>query len=705
MSVGFYLYKFDTTVDGGVAYQIWSGDFSAFKGRFAMGAKVPAHSAGTGYFGVRMTSPSALGDTSYPRTDALVLKKDAHLSMTDDVVQDGTRGITNDLANGECVCLDNEVSDAWTLKAPMYGSVGTLKKVGAGTVTLAGSMQMTNIVVESGTLAVSNGASFMLGTRISVALGASLVNQTGGDIPNVTVAYVSPQSTLTVPFDGTATTPFDFTAVSASDVAGWTKPVKVALSQAIPIPFSETNRFVLATFSESAGVTAEDFEDVTERVYDLPTSWLETDTKDGITTLYLVARPAIRLAGDTDPKMMRAENWSDGVLPRPGRDYYSGYGSYANRTGSGSSIPSYSFEGESFSFARADQYLGNYAQDFFATEVRFFKGNGFWVSHGNSGNRTRVLRGRCKVYPEATDASPAHLTFGSPTTYADFQMELTGNGTFRFTTQTTNVVGKGICPIHVTGMSTNFAGRLEVTTSSAQAFMDMYVTNGAAFGAALPAYSADAVRINPPSTEVDHAVSITAMADTTIDAANRGWHVTSGTLGASNDVTFVFAPPTLTLTTKLSKTGGGTLALGCATVGTGSDFAVEEGYVKSLSAGCCTNLDLTVSSGAGIKVDIKPSDSTVAAKGLVAKSILPATEGGKIFFAPEIPQDFEQPISFSAAVCTVPATQADLTDVLQPARVKNYRGYIEKDSVTYAAQGLVLYTGHWDKTGLILIVE
>ena len=193
------------------------------------------------------------------------------------------------------------------------------------------------------------------------------------------------------------------------------------------------------------------------------------------------------------------------------------------------------------------------------------------------------------------------------------------------------------------------------------------------------------------------------MADMTVDAANRGWYMTSGTLGASNGVTFVFAPPTLTLASTLNKTGGGTLALGCDTIGAGTAFAVEEGYVKALSAGCCTNLNLTVTEGAGIKADLAPADATVAAKGLIAKSILPAAEGGTILVAPDIPQDFAMPPKFSVVACTVPAEQADLTDTLRAAYVSKYTGRVEKDAETYASEGLVTYTATWTKTGFTVI--
>ena len=174
-----------------------------------------------------------------------------------------------------------------------------------------------------------------------------------------------------------------------------------------------------------------------------------------------------------------------------------------------------------------------------------------------------------------------------------------------------------------------------------------------------------------------------------------------GTLGASNGVTFVFAPPTLTLTTKLCKTGGGTLAMGCNTIGAGTAFAVEEGYVKALSPGCCTNLNLTVSAGAGIKADLVPADATVAAKGLIAKSILPATEGGTILAAADMPEG-DEPM-FSAVICTVPSTQVDLSTTLKPANIHGYTGRIQKDAETYASEGLVTYTATWSKAGFTVI--
>ena len=693
----------------GLSRTVFNGDFSGYKGKFA------ASSVSKGINLLWFASPTAMGDPATPFTDAVTLRNNARLRIDEVVTQTSARGITLDLSSGQSAYLYAPSGVSWTLRAPMYGgSVGTLRKSEAGTVTLAGPMEAKNILVEAGTLVVSNSASFAAGTTITVASGAKLVNKRLGAIPNVTIVvqdggtYV--YDTLTaIPFDGTTVETLDGMAITAAELAVLTRPIQVALSQTIPLPFSETNRWAIATFDAARGLAAADFTDVTAKSFHrLPTTWLETDTDNGVTTLYLVARPCVEYIPNTSnlgQRMGTAANWTDGKVPHAGKDYFSRQGLSYNRTGDGSNIASFNFNGESLT---VNGGIGAYAQNFFATELRLRADNELLIAHGNQNVYwPRIFRGRYDIDETCTDSHPAKVSIDTKTTYADLRVEFVGSGTFRVNTGVKSAEdgGYGIFPLYLSGMSTNFTGRFDFTTFGITSFMDMYVTNGAAFGGPLPAYSANAVRLRPPSTEVDHLVSITAMADTTVDAANRGWHMTSGTLGASNGVTFVFAPPTLTVTTKLCKTGGGTLALGCNTIGAGTAFAVEEGYVKALSADCCTNLNLTVSAGAGIKADLAPADATVAAKGLIAKSIQPADAGGTILVAPDLPQDFTMLPRFTVVACTVPAAQADLTDTLRAAYVSKYTGRIEKDTTTYAAEGLVTYTAAWIKTGFTVILR
>jgi hypothetical protein len=58
---------------------------------------------------------------------------------------------------------------------------------------------------------------------------------------------------------------------------------------------------------------------------------------------------------------------------------------------------------------------------------------------------------------------------------------------------------------------------------------------------------------------------------------------------------------------------------------------------------------------------------------------------------------------FSAVICTVPSTQADLTGTLKAANIHGYTGRIEKDAETFASEGLVTYTATWTKTGFTVI--
>ena len=699
----------------GVGFFTCSGDFSAFKGRMFMSSKVPNQGGNAGHYEVRLTSPTALGDTSYPRTDALTLKHRAHLIMTDDVVQDGTRGITLDLQDGDFACLSAAPDTAWTLKTPLYGSTGTLKKVGAGTVTLAGPVEIEDIVVTNGTLVVAQGATFSDDAHITVKAGGKLVSRVGTNLPAFTVEEGGEFAfDFTVPYENGETTVLDYTGLTAADYGLLTKPIAVSLSQKLTLPIIATNRLALAWFDAALGVPAADFTDTTPKTLDrLPTTWLETETADGTNTLYLVARPALQYRNNSGNSLSTAANWSDGQAPHGGADYYSDSVNLSStRTGGGGAIASFSFGGETLTLKNG---VWDYAQDFYVPELRLLGGSPMTVNHASSNTGgvmvyspdywPRILRGTYEISKSATDANPASIVLDMRTSYADLRQTLVGTGSLRISTQVRSEEdgGQGLFPVYFTGANGDFGGRLCVTTVHSKAVMDMYVTNGLAFGGPLPTFSANAVRILPMSKTMDGAVSITAMADTTVDAENRGWYMTSGTLGASNGVTFVFAPPRLSVTTKLCKTGGGTLALGCDTVGGGRTFAVKEGYVKALSACCCTNLNLTVSAGAGIKADLAPADATVAAKGLIAKSIQPAEAGGMILVAPDLPQDFAMPPQFTVVACTVPVAQADLTDTLRAAYVSKYTGRIEKDTTTYAAEGLVTYTATWTKTGLTLI--
>ena len=720
-----------TVGDGRIRVK-FCGDFSGYKGRFETTA-FTVEGMTSGHMLAWFSSETSMGDPTSEMDNAITLRHRGYLRIDEEVAQSSTRGITLDLSEGQHAGLIAHANVRWTLRTPVHGgTTGTLKKVGPGTVVLASAMEATDIVVDEGTLVLSNGVSFTEGTTITVANGATLQNLTHG-VQNLTVVteeggtYEYP--TDAVQFDGTdVTAPLDRTWLTAADRAVLTKPIPIALSQAFTIPFTATNRLAVATFDAAAGFVAEDFIDTTPKSYQrLPTTWFETETENGTTTLYLVARPAIRYLipdGSKNYNLNEPANWTDGLSPHPGADYYSQVTS-ANRlrTGGGTNITGFNFLGETFSF---EKYISVFAEDFHARELRMHNGsevrlvNASTTSGGSTKyirtNRERMLRGVYRIEDSATASAPAVITIGFLSERPDLHPTLIGGGTLKVVGQHPKVaednvevdpyyyIQSGVYPTYINFDAGSFTGQLDFATD-ADKYINGFVTNGLAFGGPLAEYTSNAVRLMPKSPAVVDAISLTATNDVTVNAANRGWYVTSATLGASNDVMFTFAPPTLTLTTALRKIGGGTLAMGCATIGAGSAFAVEEGYVKALSSDCCTNLELAVSSGAGIMVDATATDPEVAAKGLIAKSILPAEAGGEIAVALDVSGGKPEANEVSVAICTVPAEQADLSDILKVKRVSGFMATLSKDAETYAEEGLVTYRAVWRRIGTRIMIR
>ena len=717
--IGATVYSVSSPKKGnGVAQVKFSGDFSGYRGRFETIAFTNDKMT-TGHLTVWFTSATSMGDPTSEMDNALTLRHRSYLRIDEAVTQSATRGITLDLSAGQFAALTAGSKVRWTLRTPVHGgTTGTLKKVGVGTVVFASAMEATDILVEEGALVLSNGVSFTEGTTITVANGATCTNLVQG-IPNLTVVaeeggtYVCPLDV--VPYDGTAATPLDCTSFTAADRVALTKPIPIALSQAFTIPFTETNRLAVATFSAAAGFVAGDFADTTPKSYQrLPTTWFETETAAGVTTLYLVARPVMQYS--TGNNLFTAANWTDGKNPHMGADYYSTLSGGKLRTGTGSNVQSFDFLGETFSF---NNFISDYAVDFYARELRLHNGSEVRMMNASTSSgytksyRRRNIRGIYVIEDSATATAPASIRIGSLSEKPDLGVTLTGGGTLRVIGEHVNVadenvltdpyyyIQSGVYPTYINFDAGSFSGRLDFVTERSTRYINAFVTNGLAFGGPLATYTSNAVRL----TNVTDTVSITAMNDITVDAANRGWYVAAAKFGASNDVTFTFSPPTLTLTTSLRKTGGGTLAMGCPTIGAGSALYVDEGYVKALSADCCTNLELAVSSGAGIMVDAAPADPEVAAKGLIAKSILPAEEGGEIAVALDVSGGKPAANEVAVAICTVPAEQADLSDVLSVKGVPGFMATFSKDAETYAEEGLVTYRALWRRLGTRIIIQ
>ena len=142
----------------------FAGDFTRFKGSFVTekptyGAQ---HDPFVQYPLIELVSPSALGDTTSPRADALVLTGNARLFVDEAVVQDGSRGITLSMEAGERVYLRSGEEADCVLAAPVVGAEGAVIAEGPDKVTLAGPLAVPSLVVTNGTLAIAPTASLAL---------------------------------------------------------------------------------------------------------------------------------------------------------------------------------------------------------------------------------------------------------------------------------------------------------------------------------------------------------------------------------------------------------------------------------------------------------------------------------------------------------------------------------------------------------------
>ena len=360
------LTRYGETYAGSTAYQILSGDFSAYKGRFDVSG-----SAGASTYGfLQLTSASAFGDPSVEMTDYIALGHNWKWEIDPKVEQMEKKGITLSLSASEVSMVNAVQAKPWTLTTPLYGKTGTLSKIGDGNLTLNTQVEIGNITVDEGTLTIAEHAVFAENTTLTVRNGAQVVSRIGLKIPNVTVIVEQGGGfsfDFTVPYDGSSVMTLDMSTLSAADWDELAKPVPVQLSQAITQPLNVTNRFAVAKFASALGVTAADFKDATPKTYGLPVTWFEVEADgNGNDILYLLARPAVYLqlaegSFGRVPELLPAkqtksgagdlDTWSDGRAAHGGADYVVANGSQTC-TGSGWSGKGgvFTFPGETLTY-------------------------------------------------------------------------------------------------------------------------------------------------------------------------------------------------------------------------------------------------------------------------------------------------------------------------------------------------------------------
>ena len=153
-----------------------TGDFGGFKGQaIAVRPLNNKWSANAGDAAARvrtvLVSATALGDTSYVRTDALVMQTGTILEIGPNVRQGPERGI---VFEGDVNFLGTAAVGDWTLSAPCTGGAGaTLEKIDAGKVTVKTPLAFPTVVIRAGELELTAASSLPDGAKVTVEKGAS----------------------------------------------------------------------------------------------------------------------------------------------------------------------------------------------------------------------------------------------------------------------------------------------------------------------------------------------------------------------------------------------------------------------------------------------------------------------------------------------------------------------------------------------------
>lgn len=698
-----------------------TGDFTGFRGKILTDKLSDKHYHNT----LSFESASAFGASDVECTDYVTLKTGNWLRLAPAATQYSTKGITLSLTSSETAAIEVEGGNLVTLIAPLYGATGTLEKRGDGVLTLSSSVAVKNIRVAEGTLGFGSGAAFAEGTQITVAKGAGISYAT---LPaNVTVTMeegaLRVQPTLSVPFDGTATTPVAL--ASGYSTANGVTPIM--LSQAIELPLNASNRWAVATIPNGT-LTAADFRDDSPKTYNLPKTWfeVETDPSTGLQTVYLAARPSIKyyyvngVAGSNNINNQSA--YSDGLAPSKGKDYYY-TNSTGQRLGGGSTYYNHGFGGETMSVIGST--VNNYNHTQTIQRVTFLNGSSIaqmWAGTGTSSPTadkriSHTLRGNLTVDRAATGTSPASVVSGTDASLA-FDMNVDGCGYLKISSKIT-LAESGPAGtnkhVFIRGNNSGFTGRMllagEAGTAAAPAPMRVSFTNAAAFGSAPAEFDKFAIQFAPKSVAATNFF-LEASESAVLDTANRGWSGTAITLCAAEGKHFVFAPPYFCLTSassELSIAGPGVVALGCAPTwgdsGATKKLRVDSGSVKAVDGTSYAGMSVEFASAAGIALDETPASDGAAAYGLRASEI---TAEGTIPVQP-VPADgvrIRRNDQVEWTVCTVPDTNADLSNVLQPQSV---RGLVfvgmEKVTLTGADAGYVSYRVRYAPPGLIIRVR
>ena len=686
-----------------------SGDASAFKGKYVV-ADAPTRTIGeTNYVGqahLVFSSATAFGDPTSELADAVTLGKSAYLSLGAGVVQYATRGIT--IANSATGGVEVASGESLRLTAPVATGTGaTFQKIGAGTVTLDGDCTGVGAMdVTEGTLVLGVNGQFANGLAVTVKSGATLVQNK--DVGNIAVTceeggiytqdiqYVVPYSDATG-----VSTPLDFTAAVPE------LPLSVRLTESVEIASFADNgytakRITVARLPVATTATAADFADASEKYCGLPKTSFEIVNGDGCRELVLVAKPVVWSVKDFDNQPANditlnglAGYWSYGAAAQSGYDYF--VTNLLRRTGANSLNATPGFDGDSLTVCGTKILLTTPGVD--VGDMACHGTVDIWYNNGSvkGDGYTGITSGAIEISDGATVNLQTRKSTSGVVMTNRIAVAVSGSGTLA--PQSYTAIEGGM-PVYITGDNSGFSGKMLVTctenggVSAAETTgTTLHLGQGASFGGAMPAATADGVLLEKYSFLMPEQTM-------TLSAANRGITITSGGFDVPDGVALTVAVP-LTVDGTAIKRGAGELALGGAAAFAGGSLAVKEGSVRALSDAAVAG-DFSFADGTTIVLD--PGAALV--NGFCGSFAVTGEGSPKVTIAVDTASAaFSADGAATLPICTVPATSPDLTGSFTLAKVRGCSAEIVKGNVTVDGVACVRYSEHFSEAGTVIYMR
>ena len=278
--------------------------------------------------------------------------------------------------------------------------------------------------------------------------------------------------------------------------------------------------------------------------------------------------------------------------------------------------------------------------------------------------------------------------------------ELCGGGDLHFTSHTSSSGDPG-CTYALTGLNTNFSGRIEFSRGpftgakaadrnaapdSAINCITVKVSDGRNLGGAMKAFDKAGIKL------ASHAV-LQVSGSTAFDEATRGWYIEDvGRINVASGKTVSITNTQITYAGEFRKEGAGLLKLGGTAKFTAeaSDTPLAGTNVLAITAGafmptdatCCDGLAVTFAAGTKLLLDAA-AEGDLKAYGLYdVKWDTPIAVAGDAALPVEfvLPEDFDNKASHRFGLCTVSPTAAASMDVddFAVARIKGMKMKVSK---------------------------